>query len=230
MYSAARPPSSTAMRFSSSSLRHQEAIFGRPLDGVAERADPARDDRDLVHRVLSGQRHGHDRVAQFVIGDDAAFLRNEQPVLLLQAGNDPFDRCGEIRQMHAVGAAPRRQQRRLVDQIGEIGAGKARRQFGDLLGIDIGRQHRLFQMHLQDRDPILLVGAIDQNLAVEAAGAQQRGIEDLRPVGGGQQDDAGRGIETVELDQELVERLLLLVVAADTERRRGRRPARRARR
>jgi hypothetical protein len=96
-----------------------------------------------------------------VKGDDAALLRNEEPVLLLQAGNDPFHRIGEIGQMHAICAAPRRQKCRLVDQIGEVGAGKARRQFGDLLGIDIGRQHRLFQVDVQYRDAILLVGAVD---------------------------------------------------------------------
>jgi hypothetical protein len=37
-------------------LRHQEAIFGWPLDGVAERADAARDDRYFAHRVLPRQR------------------------------------------------------------------------------------------------------------------------------------------------------------------------------
>ncbi len=35
-----------------------------------------------------------------------------------------------------------------------------------------------------------LVGPVDQDLAVEAAGAQQRRIENLGPVGGGQQHEA----------------------------------------
>jgi hypothetical protein len=35
-------------------LGHQEAIFGRALNGVAERPDAARNDRDLVDRVLLG--------------------------------------------------------------------------------------------------------------------------------------------------------------------------------
>ena len=117
-------------------------------------------------------------------------------------------------EVHAVGAAPGRQQRRLVDEIGEVRAGEAGGQCSDLLRIDVGSQHRLFQMHVQDRDPILLVGAIDQDLAVETAGAQQRGIQYLRPVGRGQQDDARRRIEAIQLHQQLVQRLLLLVVAA----------------
>ena len=71
-----------------------------------------------------------------------------------------------------------------------------------------------FRWTLQDLDATLLVRAVDQDLAVEAAGAQQRGIEDLRPVGRREDDEAGARIEAVQLDQQLIERLLLLVVAA----------------
>ena len=50
--------------------------------------------------------------------------------------------------------------------------------------------------------------------AVEAAGAQQRRIEHVGTVGGGDQDDAFVGFEAVHLDQQLVQRLLALVVSA----------------
>ena len=69
-------------------------------------------------------------------------------------------------------------------------------------------------MHLEDLDAALLVGAVDQDLAVEAAGPQQRRVEDLGAVGRGEQDDALARVEAVELDQQLVQGLLLLVVAA----------------
>ena len=52
------------------------------------------------------------------------------------------------------------------------------------------------------------------HLAVEAAGAQQRRVEHVGPVGGGDQDDAFVRLEPVHLDQQLIERLLALVVAA----------------
>jgi hypothetical protein len=58
------------------------------------------------------------------------------------------------------------------------------------------------------------VGAVDDDLPVEAAGAQQRRVEDVGPVGGGDQDDAVLHVEAVHLDEQLVERLLALVVAA----------------
>ncbi len=45
-------------------------------------------------------------------------------------------------------------------------------------------------------------------------GPQQRGVEHVGPVGGRDEDDALVGLEAVHLDQELVQRLLALVVAA----------------
>ena len=72
-----------------------------------------------------------------------------------------------------------------------------------------------FACTCEDLQAALLVRAVDQHLAVEAPGAQQRRVEDLGPVGGGEQHQAGARVEAVELDQQLVERLLLLVVAAE---------------
>ena len=60
----------------------------------------------------------------------------------------------------------------------------------------------------------LAVGPVDGDLAVEAAGAQQGGIEDVGPVGGRDHDDVVLGLEAVHLDEQLVERLLALVVTA----------------
>ena len=52
------------------------------------------------------------------------------------------------------------------------------------------------------------------DLAVEAAGTQQRRVEHVGPVGRGDDDDALVRLEAVHLDQELVQRLLALVIAA----------------
>ena len=57
-------------------------------------------------------------------------------------------------------------------------------------------------------------GAVDRDLPVEAARAQQRRVEDVGPVGGGDQDDAALDVEAVHLDEQLVQGLLALVVAA----------------
>ena len=82
------------------------------------------------------------------------------------------------------------------------------------LQVDVGRQRHLAHMHLED-----LLAADDvrighHDLAVEAAGAQQRRVEHVGPVGGGDEDDALVRLEAVHLDQQLVQRLLALVIAA----------------
>ena len=66
----------------------------------------------------------------------------------------------------------------------------------------------------QDR---LAAGAVregDGDLPVEAAGPKQGRVEDVRSVGRGEDDDARLVVEAVHLDEQLVERLLALVVAA----------------
>ena len=83
-----------------------------------------------------------------------------------------------------------------------------------VLRFDVGRQRHLAHMHFQDLLAADHVRVGHHDLAVEAARTQQRRIEHVRPVGGGDQDDAFIGLEAVHLDEQLVQRLLALVVAA----------------
>jgi len=69
-------------------------------------------------------------------------------------------------------------------------------------------------MNLENRQPPGLVGAIDQHLAIEAPGPKQGGVQNLRSIGGRQQNDAGTGIKAIEFGQQLVECLFLFVLAA----------------
>ena len=59
-----------------------------------------------------------------------------------------------------------------------------------------------------------LVGRLHGDPAVEPAGPQQRLIEDLRAVGRPEDDHVSARLEAVHLGEDLVERLLALVVAA----------------
>ena len=110
--------------------------------------------------------------------------------------------------------AARRHQGRLVDEVHQVGAGEARRAARQHLEVDIRRQRHVADMDLQDLLAAGDVGVRHHDLAVEAAGPQQRRVEHVGPVGGGDQDDAFVGLEAVHLDQQLVQRLLALVVAA----------------
>src|ERR1051326_6234672 len=59
-----------------------------------------------------------------------------------------------------------------------------------------------------------LFRSVDRNLAVETPRPQQRGIQNVRPIRGRDDNDAFLGVEAVHLDEQGIERLLALVVAA----------------
>ena len=82
------------------------------------------------------------------------------------------------------------------------------------LEVDVGRQRHLAHVHLEDLLAADDVRVRHDDLAVETAGPQQRRVEHVGPVGGGDEDDALVRLEAVHLDQQLVQRLLALVVAA----------------
>jgi hypothetical protein len=69
-------------------------------------------------------------------------------------------------------------------------------------------------VHLEDLLTALEVGRVDADLAVETAGAQQRGVEDVGTVRRRDEDDVRLRVEAVHLDEQLVEGLLALVVAS----------------
>src|SRR5205807_2406837 len=59
----------------------------------------------------------------------------------------------------------------------------------------------------------LEVGRAHRHLAIEAAGTKERGIQNIRPVGGRDDDDALVLGEAIHLDEQLIEGLFPLLVA-----------------
>ena len=92
----------------------------------------------------------------------------------------------------------------------------------DLREIDVAEVERLAaRVHPEDRLAAREVRRRHEHLPVEAAGAQQGGIEILDPVRGAHDDDLPRVLEAVELDEELVQGLILLAVEAVAGARRA---------
>ena len=108
------------------------------------------------HRHRKGQCHK--RVAHLVVGHDLALLGVEEPIALFQSRYDPFDGVIEVSHRYGIAPAPGRKERRLIDQIGKVGAGEAGRQGGDLFRIHIRPEFRLFQINFKNLDATLLSG------------------------------------------------------------------------
>ena len=158
-------------------------------------------------------RGGDQGVADLVVGDDHLFLVGEDGVLLLIADDDHFDALFEIRLRGLCAAVAHGAQRRLVDDVGQLGAGSAGSHARHLVEIDAGLELDLFGVHLEDVLAAFQVGQLHGHAPVEAAGARQRRVERLGAVRGGEDDHARVVLEAVHLREQLVKRLFALVVA-----------------
>ena len=173
----------------------------------------ARDDRRLVDRVGRGLVERDDGVARLVIGGHPLLVLGHDHGLALGAHHHLVLGLLELLHRDQALAAAGGEQGGFVDEVGEVGAGEARRAARDDARVDVGRQRHLLHVHGEDLLAAVDVGARHDDLAVEAAGAQQRRIEHVGTVGRGDDDDAFIGLEAVHLDQQLVEGLLALVIA-----------------
>ena len=105
----------------------------------------------------------------------------------------------------------------LVAEVREIGAGEPGRLPRDRGEVDVRRQRLVARVDAEDRLAPCHVRGGDEHLPIEAAGAQESGVEVLEPVGRGHDDDLVARVEAVELDEELVQGLVVLTVEAAAE-------------
>ena len=92
-----------------------------------------------MDRVEPGQDARDDRVARLVVRDDPALLVAHH-ALLLEPGDEAVDRLVEVLHLDGGLVLARGEQRRLVDEVREIGAGEARRARRDHLQVDARRR------------------------------------------------------------------------------------------
>ena len=93
------------------------------------------------------------------------------------------------------------QQRRLVEQVRQIGAGKANGHLGELLKLHVLVHRLVLGMHAQDLFAALHIRTVDRNLTVKTTGTQQCRIQNIGSVGRSDQDDRLALLKTVHLDQ-----------------------------
>ena len=161
-----------------------------------------------------GSSDREERVAGLVDGRDLLLLVVDDHRPALGAHQDLV--LGELEVEHPddLLVVARGVERRLVHQVGQVGAGEAGRAARQHVDVHVVGERDLLGVDGEDALAALHVGTVDDDAAVEAAGTQQRRIEHVGTVGRGDEDDAFVRLEAVHLDEELVQRLLALVVAA----------------
>ncbi len=183
------------------------------LLGHAQRQS-RRQDGDLVDGVGVLEHVGEHGVAALVEGD-ALFLGLRQHQALASLSHEHAVAGGfEVLLVDLVRTAPNGVEGGLVHQVGQIGAAHARGAPCHELEVDAVADALVLAVDLQDGQALFEVGEGDDDLAVETAGPEQRGVEDVGAVGGGDDDDPFGRVEAVHLVEHLVEGLFPLVVAA----------------
>ena len=153
-------------------------------------------------------------MAGLVVGGELLLRVGEGHRLAALAHQHPVPGVLEVLVADLLAALAHGVQGGLVDQVGQLGTAHAGGAPGDDVEVDLGarRLPLVWTPRMARRSVVLGQGHDD--LAVEAARAQQGGIEDVGPVGGRHHHDALGGLEAVHLVEHLVEGLLALVVAA----------------
>ena len=98
-----------------------------------------------------GSTAARDRVAGLVVGDGLLLAVGERHRLAPGAHEHAVARHLEVVHVDLLVAGAHREQRGLVDEVGEVGAGHAGRAAGDDLEVDVGRQALRLGVDPEDR-------------------------------------------------------------------------------
>ena len=145
------------------------------------------------------------RLALIFRGDDFVPFQTERNLL---------EREVEIGRFDDVFPIARRPEGRLVDEIADIGAGKARGRLREFVDVDVGTARDLFQIDLKDIDAPSHGRPPDGNVAVEPAGPHERGVEHVGTVCRRHDHNGVVLVKAVHLAEDLIERLLAFVLTS----------------
>ena len=116
---------------------------------------------------------------------------------------------------HRVQVAAGRKQGRLVDEIGDVRTNHPRRGTCNRNQVHVFCQWDTARVNLENGQATIPVRTLDHHAAVEATRTQERLIQAIGPVCSSNDDYRLARIETIHLNQQLVQGLLTFVVAID---------------
>ena len=128
-------------------------------------------------------------MAALVVGDPGAVLLAQHD-LALGSEQHLLDGLQEVPHGHRVAVLPGREERRLVDQVFQVGADEAWSLRGELVEVHVGCQRDVLRVDLEDRGPSGSVRRLHHHAPVEASRPEQGRVQNVRAVGGGQHDHA----------------------------------------
>ena len=163
---------------------------------------------------MLGHVQPHHRMASLVIGRQRLFLFGHDHRATLSAHHHLVLGGFEILHGDEATANARSHKSRFVDQVGQIRARETGGAAGDNPQIHIRAQRHFGGVHAEDFFAALHIGIGHLHLTVKAARTQQGRVQHVGAVGCRNDDDALIGLKAVHFNQQLVERLLALIMTA----------------
>jgi hypothetical protein len=185
---------------------HETVAIGDRLRDAERPA--ARQDRHFVDRVAVLGREPDGDVPRLVNGRRVPLVFFHDQRLALVAHGDAIARELDVVVTDRVGAVARGEDGRLVEQACQIGARAARRRARHGAELDFASERDLLGVDAEDLFPAPHVGMRDGDLPVEAPRPKQRRVEDVGAVGRRENDDSRGLVESIHLDEQLVQHLV----------------------
>src|SRR5690554_4032117 len=136
-------------------------------------------------------------------------------VLFFQSSYNTVHRVHEVLSLHELLFLPCRNQCCLVTDVRDISARESRGLTCQEVDIDRFIYLDGAEVNLENLSPIVQVGQLHVYLPVEASCPEQGFIEHVGTVRGRENNDSTVGAEAIHLGEELIQRILTLVVRAE---------------
>ena len=174
----------------------------------------SRNDGNLMHRIRLRQGLHHYRMSGFVVCGQLPFLLGNHSRLLLRSRNDLCGCFFDFIHTNLGAVAACGQQCCLIYQILDIRRRESRCSLCQNFQRHILCQRFILCMYFENFFSRLYIRHADDNLAIESARSQQRRVQNIRTVGGCQDDNSGIFVKSVHLHQKLVQGLFSFVISA----------------
>ena len=152
-------------------------------------------------------------MADLVVRNNLLLVIGQHRGLALLTGDDDLHRLLKIVLRSALATLADGAQGALVDDVGQVGARGTGRGAGNRGQVDWRLRLHALGMQLKNVLTAGQIGQLDGDAAVKTTGAQQGRVKAVGAVGSSENDNTLVVIKAVHLGQQLVERLLALVVA-----------------
>mmetsp|Transcript_19631 Transcript_19631/g.47518 ORF Transcript_19631/g.47518 Transcript_19631/m.47518 type:complete len:362 (-) Transcript_19631:881-1966(-) len=198
----------------------QRHLLGQIL-GESQGTIGAGDNGDLQQRVSMLQEPAHHSMPRLVQSHRLLLLGIHQIAVLRQASQDALSGLLEVGVVHPRALVTGGEDGGFVADVGDVGAAESRGQgghaLGDVLHVQPLSQRHGLEVHHEDLLTLPDIGLVDGDLTIESPRTQQSRVQDVDPVSTSQHHDIRLGGEPIHLHEQLVQRVLTLIIATPAE-------------